>query len=95
MNEAEWTARKDLAACYRPCGMFGLSDPISAHISGRIPDDPDHSLINPNARLFDEITASSLLEVTNDGVVVRSSSGSDAMRSISAALLRVSCAISR
>ena len=70
VSEAEWTARTDLAACYRLCEMFGLSDLIYTHISARIPGQPDQFLINPNGYLFDEITASCLLKVDMEGKVL-------------------------
>jgi ribulose-5-phosphate 4-epimerase/fuculose-1-phosphate aldolase len=70
VTEAEWQARLDLAAAYRLCDQYGMSDMIYTHISARVPDSPDHFLINPNGMLFGEITASSLLKVTIEGDVV-------------------------
>ncbi len=70
VSEAEWQARLDLAACYRLCEHFGMSDMIYTHISARVPDSPDHFLINPNGLFFGEITASSLLKVSMDGEVL-------------------------
>jgi ribulose-5-phosphate 4-epimerase/fuculose-1-phosphate aldolase len=69
-SEGERTARVDLAAAYRLCEIYGMSDMIYTHISARIPGEPDHFLINPNGMLFDEITASSLLKVHLDGRIV-------------------------
>jgi ribulose-5-phosphate 4-epimerase/fuculose-1-phosphate aldolase len=62
VTAAEWQARIDLAAAYRLCEQYGMSDMIYTHISARVPDSPDHFLINPNGMLFGEITASSLLK---------------------------------
>ena len=70
VSEAEWRARVDLAACYRLCDRYGMSDMIYTHITARLPDAPDQFLINPNGMLFSEITASSLLKVTMDGNVL-------------------------
>ncbi len=70
VSEAEWQARVDLAACYRLCDHYGMSDMIYTHISARVPDAPGHFLINAHGMFFDEITASSLLKVDLDGQVV-------------------------
>jgi ribulose-5-phosphate 4-epimerase/fuculose-1-phosphate aldolase len=67
VSDAEWQARVDLAACYRLCEHYGMSDMIYTHITTRVPDSPDAFLINPNGMLFGEITASSLLKVSLDG----------------------------
>jgi ribulose-5-phosphate 4-epimerase/fuculose-1-phosphate aldolase len=70
VSEAEWAARVDLAAAYRLCDLYGMSDMIYTHISARIPGAPNHFLINPSGMLFDEITASSLLKVDIDGNII-------------------------
>lgn len=70
VTEAEWQARLDLAACYRLCEHYGMSDMIYTHITARVPDSPGHFLINPNGMLFGEITASSLLKVSLEGEVL-------------------------
>ncbi len=70
VSDAEWQARVDLAACYRLCDLYGMSDMIYTHISARVPDEPRHFLINPHGMLFDEVTASSLLKVDLDGKVL-------------------------
>lgn len=70
VSEAEWQARRDLAACYRLCDRYGMSDMIYTHITARVPDAPDQFLINPNGMLFGEITASSLLKVDIEGRVI-------------------------
>jgi ribulose-5-phosphate 4-epimerase/fuculose-1-phosphate aldolase len=67
VSEAEWKARVDLAGCYRLCEGYGMSDMVYTHISARVPDSPDHFLLNPNGMLFGEITASSLLKVGLEG----------------------------
>ena len=70
VSEAEWRARLDLAACYRLCDMFGMSDMIYTHISARVPDAPGHFLLNCHGMLFGEMTASGFLKVDLDGNVV-------------------------
>jgi ribulose-5-phosphate 4-epimerase/fuculose-1-phosphate aldolase len=67
VSEVEWKARVDLAGCYRLCEGYGMSDMVYTHISARVPDSPDHFLLNPNGMLFGEITASSLLKVGLEG----------------------------
>jgi ribulose-5-phosphate 4-epimerase/fuculose-1-phosphate aldolase len=57
--------RTDLAACYRLVALFGWDDLVFTHISARLPG--DRFLINPYGMLFDEITASSLVEVNARG----------------------------
>lgn len=55
--------RIDLAACYRLVALYGWADLVFTHISARIPGPEHHFLINPYGLMFDEITASSLIEV--------------------------------
>jgi ribulose-5-phosphate 4-epimerase/fuculose-1-phosphate aldolase len=70
VSASEWDARVNLAAAYRLCETFGMSDLIYTHLTVRLPDEPDGFLINPNGLLFDEITASSLLKVRLDGTIL-------------------------
>jgi ribulose-5-phosphate 4-epimerase/fuculose-1-phosphate aldolase len=67
MSAEEWRTRCDLAACYRLVDLFGWSDLINTRITARVPDRPDHFLINPYGLLFDEVTASSLVKIDADG----------------------------
>ena len=69
MSATEWETRCDLAACYRLTDLYGWSDMFGTHISLRVPE-TDHFLLNPLGMLFDEITASSLLKVDQDGNVL-------------------------
>jgi len=69
-SEAEWQTRVDLAACYRLVDHFGWSDLLGTHISARVPGEDDAFLINPYGLLFDEITASSLVKVDEDGTIL-------------------------
>lgn len=70
MSEAEWNIRVDLAAAYRLVDLFGWSDLLGTHISARVPGDDDAFLINPYGLLFEEITASSLVKIDNDGNIL-------------------------
>ncbi len=70
MSEAEWQARVDLAAAYRLVDMFDWTDLLGTHLSVRVPDAQDQFLINPYGLLFEEITASSLIKVDEEGNVL-------------------------
>ena len=63
----EWQARVDLAAAYRLVALFGWDDLVFTHISMRVPGEPEHFLINPYGLFFEEITASSLVKVNEEG----------------------------
>ncbi|HYM04858.1 MAG TPA: class II aldolase/adducin family protein [Stellaceae bacterium] len=63
--------RVALAACYRLIAHFGMDDLVFTHISARVPERPDHFLINPYGLMFHEITASSLVEIDHDGNIVK------------------------
>src|SRR3546814_16385695 len=67
VDEAEWQARKDLAACYRLMDRYGMTDMIYNHITAQIPGKPDRLLINLYGLLYKEITESSLVEIDYDG----------------------------
>ncbi|MES1949057.1 aldolase, class II [Salinisphaera sp. C84B14] len=70
MSEEEWQVRKDLAAAYRLVSLYGWDDLVFTHLSARVPGPEHHFLINPYGWLFDEITASSLVKVDEDGQIV-------------------------
>ena len=63
----EWQTRVELAACYRLVDVFGMTDLIYNHITARIPNTPDHLLINMYGLLYREITASSLVKIDLEG----------------------------
>ena len=67
ISEADWQTRVDLAAAFRLVDLYGWSDLFGTHLSARVPDAPNQFLINPFGMLFDEITASSLVKVDEDG----------------------------
>jgi ribulose-5-phosphate 4-epimerase/fuculose-1-phosphate aldolase len=70
VSAEEWAMRVDLAACYRLVDMFGWSDLLGTHISARVPGEENAFLINPYGLLFEEITASSLVKVDDEGNVL-------------------------
>ena len=70
MTDAEWQARCDLAALYRVVQHMGWTDLINTHMSARVPDAPEHFLINRYGEMFDEVTASSLIKMDFDGNVL-------------------------
>jgi ribulose-5-phosphate 4-epimerase/fuculose-1-phosphate aldolase len=70
VSAEEWAMRVDLAACYRLVEMFGWSDLLGTHISARVPGEVNAFLINPYGLLFEEITASSLVKVDEEGNIL-------------------------
>ena len=72
VSAGEWRVRCDLAATYRLVALYGWDDLVFTHISARLPDvdGKERFLINPYGVLFDEMTASSLIEVDADGNVI-------------------------
>src|ERR1700760_113641 len=70
MSDAEWHARCELAALYRVVHDLGWTDLINTHMSARVPNEPDHFLINNYGETFDEITASSLVKMDIAGNVL-------------------------
>jgi ribulose-5-phosphate 4-epimerase/fuculose-1-phosphate aldolase len=67
ISEAEWSARQQLAACYRVFDHLGWVESIYNHITLRVPDEPGAFLINPFGLLYCEVTASNLVKVDLDG----------------------------
>ncbi len=66
-SEAEWTARQELAACYRVFAMMGWDELIYNHITVKVPNEEGAFLINPFGMHFGEINASSLIKIDIDG----------------------------
>jgi ribulose-5-phosphate 4-epimerase/fuculose-1-phosphate aldolase len=66
-SEAEWTARQELAACYRIFAMMGWDEMIFNHITVKLEDQEGAFLINPYGMHFSEVTASSLIKIDIDG----------------------------
>jgi ribulose-5-phosphate 4-epimerase/fuculose-1-phosphate aldolase len=67
VSAEEWQLRCDLAACYRLVAMHGWTDLVFTHISARLPGEGHRFLINPYGLLFEEITASSLIAIDQEG----------------------------
>ena len=67
VSAEEWRVRCDLAAAYRLAALFHWDDLVFTHISARVPGVHDQFLINPYGLMFEEMTASSLIRVDEDG----------------------------
>lgn len=67
VSPEEWALRCDLAACYRLVALYGWTDLVFTHISARLPGTAHEFLINPYGLMFEEITASSLIRIDQDG----------------------------
>src|SRR5215468_5806187 len=61
--------RRHLAACYRMFARRGMDDLIFTHLSARIPGTADRFLFIPFGMLFEEVTASNLVEVDITGAL--------------------------
>jgi len=66
-SDAEWAARRELAACYRIFAMLGWDESIYNHITLRLDDEPGAFLINPFGLHFSEVKASNLIKIDIDG----------------------------
>lgn len=66
-SEAEWAARRELAACYRIFAMLGWDESIYNHITLRLDDQEGAFLINPFGLHFSEVKASNLIKIDIDG----------------------------
>lgn len=73
VSAEEWRMRVDVAACYRLVALFNMNDLVYNHISGRVPGEDGHFLINPYGFAYEEVTASSLVKIDFDGKVVMDS----------------------
>ncbi len=69
VSPQEWQTRLDLAACYRLVDAYGMTDLIYNHITARIPG-TEELLINLYGLLYREITASSLVKIDLDGIIL-------------------------
>ena len=70
---SERDVRIDLAAAYRLCALAGWDDTIYTHLSAAVPDEPGTYLINEFGLAFEEVTASNLVKVDQQGRVADSS----------------------
>jgi len=73
VSPEEWQLRVELAAAYRLAAMYGWTDLVYTHISARVPGPEHQFLINPFGLMFDEITASSLVKVDQQGKLLSES----------------------
>ncbi|HZS85604.1 MAG TPA: class II aldolase/adducin family protein [Stellaceae bacterium] len=70
VSEEEWQVRIDLAACYRLVHHYRMTDLVYTHLTARVPGSEHHFLINRYGLLFNEVTASNLLKIDDEGRVV-------------------------
>jgi len=57
------SARKNLAALLRIFAALRFDDLLYTHCAARVPERPDHLLMNPQGLLFEEVRASDLVEL--------------------------------
>jgi ribulose-5-phosphate 4-epimerase/fuculose-1-phosphate aldolase len=67
IEAGEREARRQLAACYRLFARRNMDDLIYTHLSARIPGRDQRFLFIPFGMLFEEVTASNLMEVDLEG----------------------------
>jgi len=73
INEAEWSLRLELAACFRLFDYLGWTEGIFNHITVRVPDSDSatpHYLINPFGLHYSEVTASNLIKIDVGGKAI-------------------------
>lgn len=68
--KGEKILRCKLAAAFRLMDMYGWSQGIDSQITARLNADQELFLVNPYGMLFHEVTASSLVKVNMQGVVI-------------------------
>ena len=69
-SQEEWSNRVNLAACYHLADHFGYSDIIWNHITAKTSNKKNTFLINEFGLRYDEITASNLVEINLEGIIV-------------------------
>lgn len=70
VDEGEWQARVELAACFRLIARYGMSDLTYNHITVRVPGREGELLINPYGMLYEEMTASDFFRIDLEGRVL-------------------------
>lgn len=70
VSPEEWQRRVEHAAAFRLCALYGWDELLFAHISTKVPGEPDHILMHPASMLFEEVTASLLHKLDRDGQLV-------------------------
>jgi ribulose-5-phosphate 4-epimerase/fuculose-1-phosphate aldolase len=76
-TEEEYRSRYDLALLYRILDKLKMTDLIYTHISARVPNSPDHFLINRFGVLFHEMQPDTLVKIDLDGNVVEEDASAD------------------
>lgn len=66
-KETEQQARESLAALYRILDRYGMSDLANQEVGARIGENPDHYLVHPYGSFYDELTASALVKIDQNG----------------------------
>ena len=74
-NAREREVRVDLAAMFRLTHMMGWDDTIWNHITARVPGTDHHFLMHRFGLLYEEVTASNLIKVDENGNVLEGSPG--------------------
>ena len=69
-SAAEWEVRVDLAAMFRLTQMFGWDDTVWNHITARVPGTDHTFLMHRFGLLYEEVTASNLIKVDENGKVL-------------------------
>ena len=72
-SREEWDSRVELAACYRIFDLLGWTEMIFNHITLRVPGPERHFLINPYGLWYREVTASNLVKIDLDGMLIGAS----------------------
>ena len=67
---AEWEVRVDLAAMFRLTQLFGWDDTVWNHITARVPGTDHTFLMHRFGLLYEEVTASNLIKVDENGKVL-------------------------
>lgn len=70
MSDAELETRTELAAAFRAAYRLGWNRTISNHMTARLPDNPDHFLMNARGFGWHEITPGNLIKLDLDGRVL-------------------------
>jgi ribulose-5-phosphate 4-epimerase/fuculose-1-phosphate aldolase len=69
-SDAEWDVRVDLAAMFRLTQLFGWDDTVWNHITARVPGTDHTFLMHRFGLLYEEVTASNLIKVDENGNVL-------------------------
>ena len=70
INETEWKVRVDLAAMFRLTHMMGWDDTVWNHITARTPGTDHTFFMHRFGLLYEEVKASNLIKVDENGKVL-------------------------